>query len=372
MNGINLQHTIAANRRAKNLTQDDLAAFLGVTKASVSKWETGQSYPDITLLPKLAAYFGISIDELIGYEPQMLDEDIRKLYKELSLEFTTKPYEDVMSRCQEIVKKYYSCFNLLFQMGVLYINYGYYTLDLTESEKMLIVEEAKALFLRIRSESDDTDLRHLTLSLLATCDLLLGNFEEVIDMYKDAKKFTSTGNELLLAQAYMMSGKPVEAKTELQNCIYDAVMSVIGIIPTYINMCTDNETHFLALIKRTFAMIELWNVENLIPAAVINFYLATASGYMAHGAPDKALDILEAYTRLTTGGKLFPITFNKDDFFDLVTFPIDDLPFGSAELPRDEKSIKQSLVEGLVSNPALAPLHEEQRFKNMVTRLKNL
>ncbi|WP_419762087.1 helix-turn-helix domain-containing protein, partial [Bacillus mobilis] len=39
--------------------------YNGITKASVSKWETGQSYPDITFLPLLASYFNISIDELI-------------------------------------------------------------------------------------------------------------------------------------------------------------------------------------------------------------------------------------------------------------------------------------------------------------------
>ena len=48
---------IYRHRKESHLTQDDLARHLGVTKASVSKWETGQSYPDIELLPKLATYF---------------------------------------------------------------------------------------------------------------------------------------------------------------------------------------------------------------------------------------------------------------------------------------------------------------------------
>jgi len=41
------------------------------------KWETASTYPDIALLPKLAAFFNISIDELIGYEPQLTKEAIR-------------------------------------------------------------------------------------------------------------------------------------------------------------------------------------------------------------------------------------------------------------------------------------------------------
>jgi len=83
MNGINISKIIAGKRRLKGITQDQLATHIGVSKASVSKWETGQSYPDITFLPQLAAYFDISIDDLMGYEPQMTKENIKKLYHRL-------------------------------------------------------------------------------------------------------------------------------------------------------------------------------------------------------------------------------------------------------------------------------------------------
>ena len=48
-------------RKDKGVTQEQMADFLGVTKASVSKWETKQSMPDISLLPIIASYFDISI-----------------------------------------------------------------------------------------------------------------------------------------------------------------------------------------------------------------------------------------------------------------------------------------------------------------------
>lgn len=69
MNKLNFSRTITKLRHERNITQEELAAFVGVTKASVSKWETAQSLPDILLLPVLASFFDISIDELIGYEP---------------------------------------------------------------------------------------------------------------------------------------------------------------------------------------------------------------------------------------------------------------------------------------------------------------
>ena len=53
-------------RREKNLTQEEVAQHLGISFQSVSKWERGDGYPDITLLPALARYFGVTADELLG------------------------------------------------------------------------------------------------------------------------------------------------------------------------------------------------------------------------------------------------------------------------------------------------------------------
>ena len=55
-------------RKELGLTQEGLAQRLGVTNQAVSKWESGQSCPDIALLPQLADLFGITIDELFGRE----------------------------------------------------------------------------------------------------------------------------------------------------------------------------------------------------------------------------------------------------------------------------------------------------------------
>ena len=60
---------LVALRKEQNLTQEMLAAKLGVTYQAVSKWENGQTYPDISLLPTIAAIFGIGIDSLLGYIP---------------------------------------------------------------------------------------------------------------------------------------------------------------------------------------------------------------------------------------------------------------------------------------------------------------
>ncbi|MGF7059713.1 helix-turn-helix domain-containing protein [Brassicibacter mesophilus] len=60
---------IAELRKDKGIGQQDLADVLGVSFQSVSKWETGTTMPDIALLPSIAEYFNVSVDELLGLKP---------------------------------------------------------------------------------------------------------------------------------------------------------------------------------------------------------------------------------------------------------------------------------------------------------------
>lgn len=75
----NIGKNISRCRKQKNITQEELAGFLGITFQAVSKWETGQTCPDITLLPAIATALGSSIDKLMGYTYQ---EKPRTIYEE--------------------------------------------------------------------------------------------------------------------------------------------------------------------------------------------------------------------------------------------------------------------------------------------------
>lgn len=65
---LNIGSKIHELRKAKSVTQESLAAALGITGQAVSRWESGGSYPDMELIPAIANYFGITIDELFGYK----------------------------------------------------------------------------------------------------------------------------------------------------------------------------------------------------------------------------------------------------------------------------------------------------------------
>ena len=64
---INLSARIKQLRTDFGMTQKELAGKVGVTSQAVSKWERGDECPDIYLLPALAAVFGVTTDEILGY-----------------------------------------------------------------------------------------------------------------------------------------------------------------------------------------------------------------------------------------------------------------------------------------------------------------
>ena len=369
MKEINIGKIITNKRREKGVTQGDLAKFIGVSKASVSKWEIGQSYPDITFLPQLATYFDISLDELMGYEPQMKECDIRKLYEELTTQFATQSFDEVMNRCRELTKKYYSCYPLLLNIGALYINYGV-TCDDAE-KKCSIFAEAKELLTRVKENSDDISLKQLALYIEVNSEVMLGNPGEVMALLENVNQQNLTPSfDALLSRAYMMTGRTKEAKVKLLGCILFNIGDYLNTIPIYLTLCTDDREHFDEVCRRTMGIIEIFKANELLPTVVLSFYITAAAGYVTTQNSEKALDLLEIYTEIATGD-FFTILGKMDSFFSLLEEKEEELPYGIADLPRDEQTIKQSMIDAVVSNPAFSPLYENKQFQIIVKRLQN-
>ena len=73
---MNIGDKIKDLRKSRKMTQEQLAEYLLVSSQAVSKWETGASSPDIDMLPRLAVFFGVSIDELMDFNKMKIDEEI--------------------------------------------------------------------------------------------------------------------------------------------------------------------------------------------------------------------------------------------------------------------------------------------------------
>lgn len=110
---INLKEKLRLLRQQKNITQETLANHIGITPQSVGKWERGEGFPDITLLPKIAFYFDVTVDELLCVDHVRVEETITE-YKRQStiywnngdgkknLELWEKAYAEFPNHCDVI------------------------------------------------------------------------------------------------------------------------------------------------------------------------------------------------------------------------------------------------------------------------------
>lgn len=119
---LNLSVMLKQLRKGKNRTQDDVASALGVTSQSVSRWENALSYPDIELLPSIAALFDVSLDILFGIDPESEAMKIKK-YEAEDEKLGSNRDEQIL-----LVKKYISempkSAYLKFRLMELYHNAG--------------------------------------------------------------------------------------------------------------------------------------------------------------------------------------------------------------------------------------------------------
>ena len=115
---INIGRTIARERRRAGVTQEVLAAHLGVSKAAVSKWELCQSLPDVSLLPRIAAYFSLTLDELFDWRDELTEEESAALYAEVYA-LGERDLPAAHERLRTLAAEHYSDANLLLMLASL-------------------------------------------------------------------------------------------------------------------------------------------------------------------------------------------------------------------------------------------------------------
>lgn len=365
MNALKFAQVLTQKRKDKGLTQDDLANYVGVSKASVSKWETGQCYPDILTLPVLATYFNISIDELLGYSPTLDHAGIEHLYNSFLHKFEKEPFDVVITQVEEAIKKYYACMPLVLKMAYLLTNH--FMIAPTPGKQADILNRIVSLCDHIKSEAEDLNLVTAANSLQANIYLIQNAPLDVIENLKGVITPTSS-DEPILASAYQLIGKRDKAIQVLQAGQFNHLMQLMSIMPTYAMLSVEYPIKFDLIAKRTLALMSTFELDTLNTGIAVQIYLALAQGYMQIGNKEVALNHLEKYTDLCTKC-LFPIKLDGDDYFDHLKDWFKEIELRT-QAPRSEKIIQQSMLQGLALNPYFEALKEEPRFIRMHQQLK--
>jgi len=108
-----LNDLIRQYRKKCNLTQEQLANYLGVSAPAVNKWENGISYPDITLLPPLARVLKTDINTLLSFHEELTGPEIDSIILDITSAFTTEDYAQTFSKGESYIHEYAACDKLV-------------------------------------------------------------------------------------------------------------------------------------------------------------------------------------------------------------------------------------------------------------------
>jgi len=363
MKDINCAAVIIQKRREKGVTQEELAAYLGVTKASVSKWETGVSYPDITQLPILATFFDISIDCLMDYSPQMANSDIKKLHERLAQDFTRKPFEEVVAECEVFIKEYYSCYLLLLRMAKLYLNHAPVAGNAERGEQIL--REAIRLCERITTNSKDQPLIWSTLTVQAHCHLLLNEGSAVLELLGESLT-DSLPNRTLIAQAYKVLGNEEKSQEALQADLFSKLMEIFDSMMAALQNNLGDFARAEPVYLRAEIIADSFNMNHLNANNVAILHTLGAHMYQMGGMPEKAIVSLGKFADVFIND-FFPISVKADSFFDkLDNFLAENI----TPAPRSDEAVKKDGAQ-YHNHPNFASLRENPDFEKIVKRIED-
>ena len=225
---INIGRTIARERRRAGVTQEVLAAHLGVSKAAVSKWELCQSLPDVSLLPRIAAYFSLTLDELFDWRDELTEEESAALYAEVYA-LGERDFPAAHERLRTLAAEHYSDANLLLMLASLLTVWstGMATPFAPAGERdgasdalpdaAALAGEALALLDRVLEVATDPATLFLTHQQKATTLFQAGRHEEAAALLEPLVRRQDAGAAtMLLSSAYRELARDDEALELLQ------------------------------------------------------------------------------------------------------------------------------------------------------------
>lgn len=114
-----INEVIRQRRKELGLTQDRVAELLGVSAPAVNKWENGNSYPDITLLPPLARLLKTDLNTLLSFQDELTDLEVANLMNEVAEQVKTGDLEAAFEMARDRVREYPNCMTLIYGMATM-------------------------------------------------------------------------------------------------------------------------------------------------------------------------------------------------------------------------------------------------------------
>lgn len=187
---LNFAENLKCLRKEKGVTQEKLSEILGVSAQSVSRWELSICYPDIEMLPAIANYFGVTVDELLSNDTCSKEKDYETFNETIDKlsDKTTECIEFVMEYCRKYPESDYYAYQLVFAIR----RYAAGDSEKTEKYMPILLKNAQRLL--------ETRYRNLTIQTIATlCD------EKELDKWLDMAPYNSDFSRRYCLEARAMA-----------------------------------------------------------------------------------------------------------------------------------------------------------------------
>lgn len=181
-------------RRERELTQEEVAAHLGISFQSISKWERGDGYPDITMLPSLANYFAVSVDELLGMSEIAMNEkydEINRLWAENNKK---NLHQENVLLMRKSLRLFPNNALLLVQLST-----SLEKLDGMPSEKAKYLKESIAVQEQILRYGEDSEVRSATLFNICFTYWKSGERDKAVNQAKKLPNLYKTRENALVS-----------------------------------------------------------------------------------------------------------------------------------------------------------------------------
>ncbi len=357
---INIGSVIQKLRKVKGLTQEQVADAIGISKAAVSKWESGNTYPDITLLGPLARLLDTNINELLEFNSKLTEKEVNNITGICEQEFLKGDYFAAYEYCEKELKKYPNVAELKLIIASLYWRYTILLRDDEEVSKSMIKRACEVL--EEASESSNTDVREASFQILATLYIMMEDYDSAL---KTAERLNPKANDtmFLLATIYSNKGEDDASKKLYQQLLLQNIQTATMVLQSLSRFAEkksnmeDAEFYLETIIK----LDTLFEVQDDGEACALQM----AELYARNHNEDKAIEMLKRYVNfvhsiIEDGSK----GLSSSRFFNNMEF----------KSSRDETSefLKQHLAEAIINTPAFDTLKENLEFQGIVEELKSL
>jgi len=166
-------------RKDRDVTQETLADYLGITYQAVSKWENGTALPDITLVVPLANFFGVSADELFSLNEQITNDKIKEYEEKYKKYFHIGDLQNCINLMREALAEYPKNFNFMINLA-----YALPNINGVDRKKEEVINEIINLCERILEDCTDDGIRQSAIQLLCFNYPCVGKRDRAIELAK--------------------------------------------------------------------------------------------------------------------------------------------------------------------------------------------